>query len=184
LICFSDSSAAPIARIGAAVVLAACSASQAFSSPDGAEWDSIDQAPGCLSCHLDSPELRDSQALSIEGLPKRPEAGQSYPLTIVLNDPALRNAGFLLSVLADNADAGEFTAIEGEIETNGAQARSTYDSSTPSSPGEARWQLTWTAPTALGEPLHFDLWGNAGNRDLSPLGDRLHHRIWQLPAAP
>lgn len=174
----------PIVKIGAAFFLVAGRAAPAVGSPDGAEWVTTEQTAGCLACHLDSPELKDSPALSIEGLPKRPEAGQSYSLTIVLNDPTLRNAGFLLSVFADGTMTGEFSADQDPIETNGSQARSTYDSSTPSSPGEASWQLIWTAPAALQTPLRFDLWGNAGNRDLSPLGDRIHHRIWQLPAAP
>jgi len=172
--------AAPIGLIGAAVVLDLLLVSAGFASPDGADWQTVNDPIGCQQCHLGSPDPADSPALSIEGLPKRPEAGQRYELTIVLNDPALRNAGFLLSILSDSAAVGVLSAIDDRTEASGAQARSTYDSSTPPEPGTASWQLVWTAPAVLDEPLVFDLWGNAGNYDLSPLGDRLHHQSWQL----
>jgi hypothetical protein len=43
-----------------------------------------------------------------------------------------------------------------------------------------RWTVVWTAPARAAEMIRFELWANAGNDDLSPLGDRLHHRIWQV----
>jgi hypothetical protein len=125
--------------------------------------------------------LPDSEALTLAGLPDAPAPGQSYPLTVQIRDPALRNSGFLLSVLSADAAAGELRSVDERTETNGAQARSNYDSSTPEKTGEARWQIIWTAPPAIAGPLRFDLWANAGNYDLSPLGDRLHHRVWTLP---
>lgn len=178
---WADSSAASIGSIGAAAFLTAWIGTAAVASPDGAEWNSASDPAGCVQCHRDSPELPHSQALTLDGLPRRPIAGQRYELTIAIRDPALRNAGFLLSVLSDDARPGKFDAVDDRTETNGAQARSNYDSSTPSEPGEARWRVAWTAPAAIEVPLRFDLWANAGNYDLSPLGDRLHHRIWYLP---
>jgi hypothetical protein len=173
--------AAPIGPIGAAVLLTLPLAATVLASPDGAEWETASNPIACRNCHLDSPDLSQSQALSIEGLPRKPEAGRSYELTIVLRDPALENAGFLLSIRSDSAMAGELLALDKRTEVNGTQARSNYDSSSPEAPGKASWQLVWTAPDALDGPLRFDLWGNAGNYDLSPLGDRAHHRIWYLP---
>lgn len=179
-----DCNAAPIGLIGAAVVLDLLLVSAVFASPDGAEWETAEDPIGCQQCHLGSPDPADSQALAIEGLPKRPEADERYELTIVLSDPALRNAGFLLSILSDGSPAGEFSAVDDRTETNGAQARSTYESTTPDEPGNASWQLIWTTPAVLEEPLRFELWGNAGNYDLSPLGDRLHHQSWHLLPSP
>ena len=46
-----------------------------------------------------------------------------------------------------------------------------------------RWRVTWTAPASLAGPIRFEIWANAGNDDLSPLGDRLHHRVLEIPAA-
>jgi hypothetical protein len=187
----ADSRAAPFERSGAAAFLFAAFAASiaagivttAAASPDGAEWNTVSESAGCLECHRDSPALPHSQALTLEGLPLRPMAGQRYELTVAVRDSALRNSGFLLSVLSDEQAAGEFDSLDGRTETNGAQARSNYDSSTPDEPGEARWRVAWTAPASIDGPLRFDLWANAGNYDLSPLGDRLHHRIWYVPLA-
>jgi hypothetical protein len=162
-------------------LLAACIATIAVASPDGAEWNSVSDPAGCVQCHRDSPALPQSPALTLAGLPRQPVAGQRYELTIEIRDPALKNSGFLLSILSDEASAGEFAAVDDRTETNGAQARSNYDSSMPSAPGEARWRVDWTAPAVIEGPLRFDLWANAGNYDLSPLGDRLHHRTWYVP---
>jgi hypothetical protein len=163
------------------LLLIAALPSTALASPDGAAWETVSHPAGCVQCHLDSPDLGSSPALAIEGLPRQVEAGRQYPLTIVLTDPALKNAGFLLSILSDEAMAGEVEAVDDRTETKGSQARSNWDSSMPSRPGEASWQLIWTAPPSIEGPLRFDLWGNAGNYDLSPLADRLHHRIWYVP---
>jgi len=134
-----------------------------------------------MQCHRDSPELPHSQALTLNGLPQRPEPGRRYELTIEIRDPALKNAGFLLTVRSDQAMAGELNSLDDRTETSGSQARSNYESSAPDSPGTASWQVVWTAPASIEGPLRFDLWANAGNYDLSPLGDRIHHRIWYLP---
>jgi hypothetical protein len=131
---------------------------------------------GCTSCHLsnDTPDL--SSALTIEGLPRTFVAGRSYTLTIVLTDPALENAGFLLTLRRDDPDLGSLAATDENTEAMAGQARSTWDGSFTTLAHEARWSVVWTAPEAPGGSVSFDLWANAGNYDLSPLGDRLHHR--------
>ncbi|MDX1563185.1 MAG: choice-of-anchor V domain-containing protein, partial [Gammaproteobacteria bacterium] len=130
---------------------------------------------GCLRCHFDSPATSGA-ALSIVGLPKEPEPGQSYLLTLVLTDPALVNAGFMLSV-----SAGTLDPADERTEAIGQQARSTRAGSSRTGEGRAEWQLNWRAPATLPLPLRFDLWGNAGNDDLSPFGDTIHHRTWRIP---
>jgi hypothetical protein len=98
----------------------------------------------------------------------------------VLEDPELQNAGFLLAVSAQAGPAGALGSSDERTETNGAMARSTYDGTEPAAAGRASWRLVWTAPAVVEGPLRFDLWANAGNWDLSPLGDRVHHRVWRL----
>jgi hypothetical protein len=141
---------------------------------------------GCKGCHLDSPDPADrDEALAIRGLPSELEPGQRYRLTIVLSDPALLTAGFMLSVSTNGEAPGKLSPADETTETlEDTVARSTRAGSVPPAPGEAAWQLDWTAPVPTDEPVRFDLWGNAGNDDLSPLGDRVHHRIWQIPASP
>ena len=170
-------------------------AGTAAASPQGADWLVIDTTDACGSCHLGSPDPTDSTALAIEGLPGRVVAGQSYTLRIVLSDPALQIAGFLLKVSAgdsaagtvagavdDAGSAGTLASIDATTESAGARARSTRAGALPPAPGTMRWTVVWTAPAAPGDITSFEIWANAGNDDLSPLGDRLHHRIWQVRA--
>lgn len=174
----------PIVLIGTALLAPVFVATPVPASPDGAEWETATNPEGCLACHLDASLSEPSDALTIEGLPGVPEAGRDYTLSITLTDPALRNAGFLLVITAETGSPGELTAVDGRTETIGTLARSTYDGTTPAEPGKGSWALRWTAPAAIEGPLRFDLWANAGNWDLSPLGDRLHHRSWQLAPTP
>lgn len=176
----TGSHAAPTALIGAATLLAILTAAPAPASPDGAEWATADDPEGCLACHLGAPVATESEGLAIEGLPKKPAATQSYALTITLTDPELQNAGFLLRVAATGGAPGTLESGDGRTETNGALARSTFDGATPAEPGRAEWQIQWTAPASIEGPLRFDLLGNAGNWDLSPLGDRLHRRSFSI----
>lgn len=178
------SNTAPIALIGAVVIVGIVLASPVPASPDGAEWETVADPEGCQSCHLGSPDPTNSGALTIEGLPKVPEARHRYELTIMLEDPELENAGFMLSITSDAAAKGELAAIDERTETHGAMARSTYDGTTPAVAGKASWTLVWTAPASVEAAFSFDLWANAGNWDLSPLGDHLHHRVWNLAPAP
>ena len=156
----------------------------AIASPQGADWLVIDTAEACGSCHLGSPDPTDSSTISIEGLPPRAVAGQSYPLRIVLSDPALQIAGFLLKVSAGNApgDTGTLASVDATTETQGARARSTRAGALPRARGAMSWTVVWTAPTVSTDTIRFEIWANAGNDDLSPLGDRLHHRVWQVRA--
>jgi hypothetical protein len=176
--------AAPIATVCAAALFCASLAGPAPASPDGAQWETATRPEGCLACHLGAPVTEQSDGLVIEGLPKQPIAGEAYPLSIALTDPDLMNAGFLLRVDAEAGSPGTFESVDGRTETMGALARSTYAGSTPAEPGNARWALVWIAPGAIEGPLRFSLWANAGNWDLSPLGDRLHHRDWRLGPRP
>jgi len=166
--------------IGAALASGALVAATGLASPDGAEWETAADPEGCQSCHLGSPDPEESPALTLEGLPERPEAGGSYTLTIVLDDPAIRNTGFLLSIGASGGAPGELSALDERVEAMGTLARSTYAGSEPAEPGRARWEVVWTMPEPIPPMFGLSLWANAGNDDLSPLGDRLHHRRWQL----
>jgi hypothetical protein len=140
----------------------------------------IDNAAGCGSCHLGSPDPTDSPAVAIEGLPEHVTPEKTYTLQIVLSDPALQIGGFLLAVTVEAAPAGTLASADATTEIQGSRARSTRAGALPPAPGAMRWTLVWTAPPEVAGPIRFELWANAGNDDLSPLGDRLHHRYWQI----
>jgi len=184
----------PLALFGAAVLIGFLLANPARAAPDGAEWGVAEEPAGCGGCHLAPAATTDaaaldppavsaaSAALDIEGLPANPAPGQRYVLLIALDDPALRNAGFLLSVRAEGGAPGRLIADDVRVETDAHLARSTWEGSFVAEPGSARWPLIWEAPAAPTGPVRFELWANAGNNDLSPLGDRVHHRVWAIPA--
>lgn len=168
----------------------------ATARSDGPEWAAASDPEGCRSCHLSAAQAAAGQpdgagtaaapaddALSIEGLPEMPAPGKRYPITLLLQDAALANAGFLLDISAAGEPAGRLEATDERAETDGARARSTWDGQWPIAPGLASWKLIWTAPDPVPAEIRFDLWGNAGNDDLSPLGDRIHHLSLTLPAA-
>jgi hypothetical protein len=162
--------------------------SAATASPKGADWAVIEDAAGCGSCHLGapdpaaSPDATDSPGLVIEGLPPRALPGTTYALQIVLTDSALRIAGFLLEVTSDTQPSGQIASMDAATESLGARARSTRAGALPAAPGVMRWRVAWIAPQSLAGPIRFEVWANAGNDDLSPLGDRLHHRVFEIPA--
>jgi hypothetical protein len=162
---------------GVAIVTGLLAAGSASASPDGPEWTIADEPDGCGSCHLSEAETTETAGLELLGLPAAIEAGRQYILTVVLEDPALRNAGFLLTIRAGGADPGTLAASDDRVEVAGEQARSTWPGSFTDETGRARWQLLWTAPVTPLGGLRFEIWANAGNDDLSPLGDRLHHRV-------
>ena len=181
MIRFSDpKAAAPIIPIGAVCILAY---SIAQASPDGAEWETAAKPEGCQSCHLGAPIAEASSAIAIEGLPAAPEAGQRYELTIKAEDPALTNAGFLLTIEA-SGDAGTLESLDDRTETLANQARSNWEGSFVTESGKASWRIAWTAPATIATAIELALWVNAGNYDASPLGDRLHHRVFTVGAPP
>lgn len=174
----------PIALIGTALMLPPLWPSPVNASPDGVDWEVSADAEGCRSCHLGSAEAPDTATLTIDGLPRQPEAGVRYELTVTLAHPALRNAGFLLTVESNDEPAGSLAPTDQRTETSGARARSTWEGSFPREPGRARWALVWTAPEPTDGPIVFSLWGNAGNDDLSPLGDQAVNRTWRVANQP
>lgn len=171
----------PIRACAIAALCGALLSVAVLASPEGAEWATADKPDGCRSCHLSNDPPIDSPALSLAGLPEKPAAGRPYELAITLEDPQLKNAGFLLIIRTEGSPAGTLATSEADrVEVNGTMARSTWAGSLVETPGLAEWHLNWTAPAEFNGALDFELWGNAGNRDLSPLEDRVYHRIWTI----
>lgn len=178
-------SAAAAALYVAAGVGAICLGGlRAHALPDGAPWEAaLDR--GCAQCHFDAPPVVESTALALAGLPERVAPGTRYELVVRLEAAEMSNAGFLLSAWqGDKEPAGSFASVDERTAVNGAQARSTKAGAAVSA-GVAEWALEWTAPEASEDVqlVRFELWANAGNDDLSPLGDTTHTRTWRVSAA-
>ncbi len=163
----------------AAPALLVFMATAAAAFPDGAPWETAAQE-GCVQCHFDVPAVRDSNAVTIAGLPERVVAGAVYRLTLELKADDMLRAGFLLSAKHGEEPGGRFTATDARTTTLNAQARSTNTGSVRSESGRMQWTIQWTAPDSIDRPIVLDVWTNSANDDNSPFGDATHHRIWRL----
>ena len=118
-----------------------------------------------------------SPALIISGLPEAPAAGVAYPLSIEFAHPDAAVSGFQLIVAAKGASAGSFQSDQEDIEFVGEAVRSTVARKVD---GNVAWNVTWLAPDVISLPLVFYLAASASNDDLSPFGDTIHYRSYEI----
>jgi hypothetical protein len=138
--------------------------------------------PTCASCHFDNPVNAEGGEVRIEGLPETYSPGERYVLSITLQRPELRRAGFQISSRfsgrgEDGEQAGELIAVDEDVEivsSGGTQyAHHTRAGTRVPPSGPARWLVEWRAPIASGE-VSFDLTANAANGDASEFGDFIY----------
>lgn len=160
---------------GLAATLAALAAGAAAAYPEGAPWGAADPdaAESCSSCHFDDEPRRNSDALSIEGLPETAVQGREYELLVRLTDDSAAVSGFQLIATAPGGPAGDFRSEDDDVETIGAASRSIR----PAAGGRyVNWTLTWRAAAAPGRPVVMYLAASSANDDRSPFGDTIHYR--------
>lgn len=109
----------------------------------------------CDACHFHAAPNAGPGKLTIEGVPDRFVAGQTYRVTIALTQPDMKLAGFQLSARFkdDGAQAGELakqpesdTRVGIETQTGVQYASQRRDGAPIMAPNESRWTLLWTAP--------------------------------------
>ncbi len=168
-----------VALVTLAVAAFTLNAARAF--PDGAPWGAANPAAEqhCASCHFEAEPVRDSAALSIDGLPPQPVPGATYELKIVFKDPDIVTAGFQLIANTGQEQAGTFVSSDADIEFIGAAVRST---ATARSDDGVTWAVEWQAPDEVTLPVVFYIAASAANDDGSPFGDTIHYRSYRLPA--
>lgn len=152
--------------------------------PDDTPWGRAD-GEACHDCHFLSPVVESSAALTLDGLPQRFMAGETYRLVLELAAPEMRRAGFRVIARAPGGAPGTFEAADTETETDGDRVRSTLAGSDLDAPGEARWTFLWHAPaSAPAGPIELEISANAADDDASPLGDVIHRRKLAIEPAP
>ena len=165
----------------ALIAVAALSWNATRAFPDGAPWGAAnpDAEQNCVTCHFGADPVRDSAALSIDGLPQETAPGAVYALQIILEDPELVIAGFQIVARAEDQQAGTFTTTIDHVEFIGAAIRSTAPIR-----GDARvsWAIEWRAPEVIASPIVFYVAASAANNDGSPFGDKIHFRSYRLSA--
>jgi hypothetical protein len=145
----------------------------AHAYPEGAPWGAAnpDAAENCSTCHFDYDAVRESKALSIEGIPEHPVAGETYSLSITLMNSSAATAGFQVLATAEDGDAGTFSTSADDMEIDGSGIRSTHPSI---SDFGASWTFDWTAPPQTNTKIMFFIAVMASNDDGSPFGDQAH----------
>ena len=142
------------ARILLVGLIALLFVAPAMSMPGGPPWMSgsnLTVEVGC-TCHGDgvpSPNV----IVSISGVPRAYDAGETYTFTISLQDAENQEGGFLIW----DYGAGTFTPGEG----------SRFADDEPRAIGQSdygnNWVITWTAPAEDTGDVNFQLVGNAVN---------------------
>jgi hypothetical protein len=134
--------------------------------------------PTCRECHVHAVEKVKLGHVSVEGLPARYRPGATYVLTVRLEFPGIKRAGFQLSArYADGTPAGALAPGDDRVvvlvdETSGVgYAFHSAAGLEPAAMGEAQWRVTWIAPA--GGQVVFSLAANASNADDSALGDTI-----------
>jgi hypothetical protein len=140
----------------------------------------------CHLCHLDNPINAPGGAVTLEGVPARYAAGESYDVTVAIAREGLRRGGFEIAARfasgrARGRQAGTWTPLDDRVQLipgavdkvltfvqhnlAGSRVRAT---------GENRWTIRWTAPPSASAPVQFNVAANASNNDDSPLGDYIY----------
>ncbi|MBI4750139.1 MAG: hypothetical protein HY774_16760 [Acidobacteria bacterium] len=145
-------------------------------------------APGdlgsCVSCH-DSFELNSgSGVVTLTGVPQMYQPGQTYPLTLTVQQAGRQRWGFQLTAVASTGETAGTFVVTDPINT---QLRSTtFDQITRTyiehtqtgtfagTPRMGRWTFSWTAPAQDRGSVSFYFTGNAANNDTTNQQDFIY----------
>lgn len=121
-------------------------------------------APGdglCSNCHTSS----GAGNIILTGAPTSYVSGQTYNMTLTINDAGASVGGFQIVATdgINNANEGTFTPGTGQ-KLNGNN-RLVQSSAAPFSGGSVSWPISWTAPSSGSAPsnIRFYYAGNAAN---------------------
>jgi hypothetical protein len=140
-------------------------------------------APGdngnCTSCHAGNVGSGPG-SVSITGIPIAYTPGQTYPITVTVQQNGRQKFGFQLTVIdAGNNRAGTLVALSGEtqiLNITGQGGRQYLEHTQPGTngAGSRSWQTQWTAPATDIGAVRFFVAGNAANNDGGSGGDSIY----------
>lgn len=176
----TSSATTRVVSAGLAAVVAVSAYNAALAFPDGAPWGAADPnaAENCATCHFDGEPVRNSKALSIEGLPERLSPDTLYELILRFENPDGAVAGFQILAWAGGQTAGTFASRAEHTEAVGAAIRST---AAVGNDGTVSWTVKWRTPHTVELPAVIHAAVLAANDDQSPLGDEVHFRSYEYP---
>lgn len=183
------------AILSVAALLATSSAeAYDFGPPDGYAGNPFANQD-CSVCHYSYPPNTGDGALQLIGLPAEFVPGQTYTLTVEIQDSGQKHWGFELCVVDDSdpgnpyVDGGILTvtdplhtdlSIDGEGTLD--YLKQTRDGAYFGvANGPVTWTFDWTAPGAGTEPsVTFYVAGNAANGDDTFFNDWIYTRQYQV----
>ena len=140
--------------------LALMLAAPAFGNSQGPPWEHNDRIvpeEGC-SCHGAGGSPSNEVILSVSGVPRTYETGESYNLTISLEHATYAVGGYMITDYAD----GNFTPGDGSKYVKDSGGALSHDSIGND------WEIAWTAPESDVGDIHFSLAGNIVDESGSP----------------
>jgi hypothetical protein len=162
---------------GALMLVAGSALAYSGGPPDGRTG-----APGegtCVMCHSTFPLNSGSGMISLAGLPTAYAPGESYDLTLTVEDPDASRWGFELTVLDDAGDAlGTLVATDGGTQLSSSSGRDYLKQNSsgtyPGTSGSASWSFRWTAPPTGAGNMNLYAAGNGANNNGGSSGDRIY----------
>ena len=136
----------------------------------------------CDACHFHAAPNAGPGRLTLEGVPDRFTAGESYRVTISLNQPAMKLAGFQLTARFkdDGSQAGTLAAesaaearVKIDTQSGVLYAGQRREGATLVEPNATTWTVTWTAPSST-RVVMFHVAVNGANGDERADGDYVY----------
>ena len=169
----------PPARVGGLLTLVKPVSSHGYAegAPPGFSGGFTEQS--CDACHFHAAPNSGPGRLSIEGVPERFVAGESYKVTISLMQPGMKLSGFQLTSRFedDGSQAGTLAPTDARIAVD-TQAPVHYagqrrEGAALVEPNLNRWTVVWTAPAST-RAVVFHVAANAANGDERADGDYVY----------
>ena len=140
----------------------------------------------CHTCHFENDLDTPGGFLTISGVPDTFDPSRTYRITVSLERPGMRRAGFQLAARLSGGDgagrpAGVLQAVGGDERVQVVEApdgvgyaQHTEPGTTLSSPATAAWVLEWRPPDTGAGTVAFHATANAANDDASEFGDFIY----------
>jgi len=137
----------------------------------------------CTECHSSFPLNSGPGRLTLSGVPTVYAAGDTYAITVTLQQQAQKVWGFEVAVLDSSShQAGRFIltdSVNTQLSDN-ADPKPDYLKNTlrgtasGTADGPVSWTFKWKAPDHATGPITFYAVGNAGNNDYTFFGDYVY----------
>lgn len=123
----------------------------------------------CSNCHSGGSS---GGSVNLSGMPSSYVLGQTYPLTLTINDNNMVAGGFMITAVntAANSSIGSFSFAGG----SGIRTQSdglTHSNKKFAANGQVSWSFNWIAPNSGNGAVRFYFNGNAVNNDDDTGGD-------------